>query len=83
MMKKLIPVGLLLAIFTVACNKGGESGDVDLAKKASAEAPKSEAQLPANMPPEARRSAGAAIAQQQAMAQQAEAQNRARMAAGK
>ena len=82
-MKKLLPFASLLVLFTVGCNGGGDSGDVEAAKKAAAATPKTAAELPANMPPEARRGAEAGIAQQEAMRKQEEAANAARKAAGK
>ena len=81
-MKKLLPFSIVLALCAIGCKGGGDSGDVDAAAKASAAAPKTVDQLPADMPPEAKRAAAGAMAQQQAMAQQADAQNRARIAAG-
>ncbi len=82
-MKKLLPLASLLVLFTIGCNSGGDSGDVEAAKKAAAATPKSVDQLPADMPAEARRGAAGGIAQQQAMEKQSQEMNAARKAAGK
>ncbi len=82
MMKKLFPFALALVAFAaVGCGSGGDSGDVEAAKKAAAAAPKKIEDLPANMPPEARRGAEAGIKQAQAMAAQQAQQEAARKAA--
>lgn len=81
MMKFVLPL-IALAGLLVGCSKD-ETGDVEAAKKAAEAAPKTEAQLPANMPPEAKRAAMGGMGAQQAMAQQAQQQNQARMNAGK
>lgn len=70
-MKYLLPI--VLGILLVGCS-GSESGDVAAANKAAAEAPKSADELPAEMSPEARRSAEAAIKQSEAMRQQMDSQ---------
>ena len=73
---------LPLAFFAVGCSGGdGDSGDVAAANKASAEAPKSAADLPASMTSEQRASAEAGIGQQQAMKEQMDKQAAAMKAA--
>ncbi len=80
MMKFILPV-VALAGLLVGCAKD-ETGDVETAKKASEAAPKTVDQLPANMPPEAKRAAQGAMGAQQAMANQAQQSNLARMKEG-
>lgn len=80
-MKKLVLIAIgCAALLLVGC--GSDAGDVEAASKAAKAAPTSVDQLPDNMPPEARRSAAAAMAQGQAqkakMDQQAEAMRKAR-----
>ncbi len=62
----------------MGCSGSGDSGDVEAANRAAASAPKSVDQLPADMSPEAKRMAGAAIGQSQAMKDQAQKENEAR-----
>jgi hypothetical protein len=76
----LIPLALLIA---AGCSGGdGDPGNVKIAEQASAAAPKSAADLPANMPPEAKKGAEASIGQgkaiQEHMDKQAEAMRKAR-----
>jgi len=70
-MKYLLPI--VAGILLVACS-GSDDGDVAAANKAAAEAPKSADELPAEMSPEARRSAEAAMKQSEAMRQQMDSQ---------
>jgi hypothetical protein len=70
-MKYLLPI--VAGILLVGCS-GSDDGDVAAANKAAAEAPKSADELPAEMSPEARRSAEAAIKQSEAMRQQMDSQ---------
>lgn len=67
----LLLIGASLAL--AGCS-GSDRGDVKAAEEAAARAPKSVDQLPADMPPEAKRGAAAAMGQQQAMQQQMDAQ---------
>lgn len=67
-----------LAIGVIAGCSGGDVGDVEAANMASAAAPKSVDQLPSDMSPEAKRMAGAAMGQQQAMSDQAMRENEVR-----
>ncbi len=53
----------LTALLCVGCSGSGDPGNVDVAQKASAAAPKAVADLPQNMPPEARTGAAAGIGQ--------------------
>lgn len=75
MMKKLLLI--LPAMLAFGCS-GSNDGDVEAAQKASAAAPKSVNDLPADMPEGAKASAGAAIQQGQAMQEQMSAQAAAR-----
>ncbi len=70
-MKYLLPI--VAGILLVGCS-GSDDGDVAAANKAAAEAPKSADELPADMSPEARRSAEAAMKQSEAMRQQMDSQ---------
>ncbi|CAN1553033.1 hypothetical protein MCEMSE15_02269 [Fimbriimonadaceae bacterium] len=70
-MKYLLPI--VAGILLVGCS-GSDDGDVAAANKAAAEAPKSADELPAEMSPEARRSAEAAMKQSEAMRQQMDSQ---------
>lgn len=79
-MKRLIILTILATGLVAGCSSN-DSGDVEAANKAAAQAPKSADQLPTDMPPEARKQAESAIAQQQAMSQQANTENDARMRA--
>lgn len=81
MMKYALPL-VLLAGLAIGCGKE-DAGDVEAAKKAAEAAPKTEAQLPKDMPPEAKRAAMGGMGAQQAMAQQQQQQQQARMSAGK
>ncbi len=82
MRKPLLLTGLLLfAVALSGCGEG-DAGDVEKANAASAAMPKSAADLPSDMPPEAKRAAESAMkqneAQKQSMDAQAEAMRRAR-----
>ena len=82
MMKTLLPFALaLVALAAVGCGSGGDSGDVEAAKKAAAAVPKKVEDLPANMPPEARRGAEAGIKQAAEMEKMQQQQEAARKAA--
>lgn len=59
-MKHLILLSVT-ALAVTGCNSGGDAGDVDTAAAAARSAPKSAADLPKDMPAEARRSAEAAM----------------------
>ncbi|MCW5942985.1 MAG: hypothetical protein KIS66_12180 [Fimbriimonadaceae bacterium] len=72
-MKTLVPFLIGCALVLAGCS-GSDQGDVKKAEEAAARAPKSVDQLPADMPPEAKRGAEAAMGQQQAMKQQMDAQ---------
>jgi PBP1b-binding outer membrane lipoprotein LpoB len=50
-------------LLMAGCEGPGETGDVESAKKAAAQAPKSADQLPADMPPQARAAAQSAMGQ--------------------
>ncbi|RYG38014.1 hypothetical protein EON81_04850 [bacterium] len=81
-MKKLaLPLAMVIGTALFGCAPPEDTGDPSVARKATESAPKSVDQLPENMPPQARSSAAAAMGQSAAMAQQMEAQNRARMLA--
>ncbi len=67
MMKRLALIPLL-AVLAVGCTGGDDVGDVETGVKAAQAAPKTPDQLPSDMPPEARRAAESAMAQQSAMA---------------
>lgn len=77
MMKASI-IGFIAIGATLLGCSGGSAGDVEAANKASAQAPKSVDQLPEEMSPEAKRMAGAAMGQQQAMSDHAMRENEAR-----
>lgn len=68
----------LIAVCLLAGCTQADSGDVEAAKAAAQSAPKSADELPANMPPEAKRSAAAAISQGQEMEAKMNAENEAR-----
>lgn len=72
-MKTACPLLIGFALALTGCS-GSDRGDVKAAEEAAARAPKSVEQLPADMPPEARRGAEAGMGQQQAMQQQMNAQ---------
>ena len=69
MMKYLLFVPLALLTIT-GCSGGGDNGDVAAAENAAKLAPKSKEDLPASMPPQAQKSAEAAMGAQKAMADQ-------------
>lgn len=75
-------VVVVISVGMIGCNSAGDSGDVEAAEAAAAAAPKTAAELSPDMPPEARRTAEAAIQQNNAqkaqMDAQAEAMKRAR-----
>ena len=68
---------LIAACLLTGCNQA-DSGDVEAAKAAAQNAPKSADELPADMPPEAKRRAAAAISQGQEMEAKMNAENEAR-----
>jgi outer membrane murein-binding lipoprotein Lpp len=71
-------LALVLGFGALAGCSGSDSGDVEKAKEAAEKAPKSVDELPADMPPQARANAAAAIQQAQARTQfEGEAQKRA------
>jgi len=74
MMPRLLLVILASGLVLGGCSGGADRGDVAAAERAAAAAPKSAADLPQEMPPQARRQADAAIQQSQAMKQQGDAQ---------
>lgn len=78
MMRKLLISTLAIGGILAGCSGGGDPGDVETAKKAAEAAPKSVDQLPADMPPEARRAAEAAMGQKAAMSEQMSKENEAR-----
>lgn len=78
MMRIILISSLAIGSVIAGCSGGGDSGDVEAANKASAAMPKSVDQLPSDMSPEAKRMAGAAIGQQQAMTDHAMRENEAR-----
>lgn len=78
MMRTLLISSLAIGGVLAGCSGGGDPGDVEAANKASAAAPKSVDQLPSDMSPEAKRMAGAAMGQQQAMTDHAMRENEAR-----
>lgn len=57
---------LLGALLVTGCSSSSDPGDVETAKKASESVAKTPEQLPANMPPEARKAAEGAIGQRKA-----------------
>lgn len=69
---------LLIAACLLAGCSQADSGNVEAAKAAAQAAPRSVDELPADMPPEAKRSAGAAISQGQQMEAKMNAENEAR-----
>ena len=67
-MKKLNYLTLvILALGAFGCGSGGDSGDVEAAKKAAAAIPKKVEDLPSTMPPDARKGAAAGMKQAEAM----------------
>lgn len=75
MNKLLVLIGLILTVALVTgCGASGDSGDVETARKASAAMPKTESDLPADMPEAAKRSAMGAIKQNEIQKQQMDAQ---------
>lgn len=77
-MKNLLIVSaFVLSTFMVGCGSSGDAGDVEKAQAASAAAPKSTADLSADMPDNAKRGAAAAIQQNQAQKEQMDAQAQA------
>lgn len=78
MMRAIIVISIAIGGVLAGCSGGGDPGDVDAAKKAADAAPKSVDQLPADMPPEARRAAEAAMGQKSAMSEQMAKENEAR-----
>lgn len=78
MIRPILVVSLAIGGVLAGCSGTGDAGDVELAKKASESAPKSVDQLPADMPPEARRAAEAAMGQKSAMSEQMAKENEAR-----
>lgn len=64
----------VVVVSLAGCSGSDDRGDIATAQKATEAAPKSDSDLPTSMPAEARRGASAAIAQQQAMQQQMNAQ---------
>lgn len=73
MMRNLL-LGLVGLVTIAGCSSSGDPGNVEAAEAAAKAMPKSVDELPANMPPEARKSAEGAILQQQAREKQANAQ---------
>ncbi len=74
-LRSLIPVWIgLTLVVGLGCRGSSDSGDVARAEAAAAAAPKTVDELPADMPPEAKRGAAAAMGQSQAMQQQMDAQ---------
>ncbi len=72
--RSVIPALVALALVGgFGCRGSSDSGDVARAEAAAAAAPKSVEELPADMPPEAKRGAAAAMGQSQAMQQQMDA----------
>jgi hypothetical protein len=76
-MRSLYVLVALAALCLAGC-LDSSAGDVAGAERAAAQAPKSVEELPADMPPEARASAAAAIGQSSSMQQQANDPARAR-----
>jgi PBP1b-binding outer membrane lipoprotein LpoB len=74
MMSRLLLAILASGLVLAGCSGGADRGDVAAAEKAAAAAPKSEADLPQDMPEQARRQAAAAMQQAQALQQQGDAQ---------
>jgi len=70
---KHLPTFLAVCFVAAGCT-GSDNGDVEKARLASEQAPKSAADLPTSMPAQAQKQASAAMAQQQAMQQQMDAQ---------
>jgi PBP1b-binding outer membrane lipoprotein LpoB len=76
-MMKLLSALLISSAVLVGCSSSGDPGDVEKAAQAAQAAPKTADQLPADMPPQAKQQAEAAMQQGQAMAQQMNAQGEA------
>ena len=70
-----------LGLVAGGCMGGNDSGDVEKAKKASAEMPKSVDQLPSDMPPQAKAAAAGAMGASQGMSEQMKGQMDAQKAA--
>jgi PBP1b-binding outer membrane lipoprotein LpoB len=72
-MMKTLSAALLASFVLLGCSQS-DPGDPELAKKAAEAAPKTVEQLPADMPPEAKRQAEGAMKQKEAMQSQMDAQ---------